>query len=63
MRKLTDTERNVLQMIHAAGGSYLAENADPAVKELLHDLVKKRRLIWEETDSGTRYHLAQGWSV
>ena len=46
-----------------AGGSYLADNADPAAKELLRDLVKKRRLIWEDTDAGIRYHLVQGWSV
>lgn len=64
MRRLTDTERQVLEMIHEAGGSYLADShTNPAAKEMLHNLVKKRRLIWEETDGGTRYHLAQGWSV
>ncbi len=64
MRKLTDIERQVLGMIHAAGGSYIPDSGiDPQRYAIIKDLVKKRRLIWEETDAGPKFMLAQGWSV
>lgn len=64
MRKLTDTERKVIAMIGAVGGSVCpdAESQAPDRMKILNDLVKKHRLLVESTDAGPRFTLTTwGW--
>jgi len=62
MRKLTDIERQVLEMIHASGGWYIPDSGiDPQRYAIIKNLVKKHRLVVVETDVGPRFNLAYGW--